>query len=142
MRLSFELQADVQEVVSGNAPDRDQVILNLTGKLDTYTLGLQRWVSYEWPSNANQAELRIRTTSGSYIERPEYRQSGDWAMFRLLDLARPTPRGTLYELRWPFEMQDYSLNALYTLRTQGAAEPLVDPRSFFNYRPPQTLGSN
>lgn len=136
LQVAFELQPEQPEKTV-NAPAVDQVSIRLLGKEDTYRLGFQRWTAFEWPGGAD-AMLSVSTQVGDL---PPQRYDGDWALFRMLQQARITPRTQAeFELRWVFERPgQYTITARYNLRTQRASNPFSDPRGFFTFRPPSSL---
>jgi type VI secretion system protein ImpL len=136
MSVSFELQPEQPEATA-NAPAVDQVSIRLLGREDIYTMGFQSWTRYDWPG-AGDALLRVSTQAGELAPRS---YDGAWALMRMLQDARITPRtSTQFELRWSFERPgEYTITARYNLRTQSAANPFGNLRGFFNFQPPSAL---
>jgi type VI secretion system protein ImpL len=57
----------------------------------TYDMGVQRENQFLWPDREASAEAEIRVEVADGIPPQEERRLGEWAWYRLLDLARSSP---------------------------------------------------
>jgi len=140
LRMSFRLQPELYERISGSLPYIEQVCLTIEGKMDCYRMGGLRWIDFSWPGlePIHGASLKVYSRQGNF-EPISY--DGEWGWFRLLDLAvvaEETPRE--YQIYWLFGSKDANqLKIKYKLQASSAVHPFRQRKEFFNWNCPEKL---
>ena len=137
MHVPFSLQPE-SPLTAGRAPAVGRICIDLVGREECYSMGVPPppW-TFEWPGRPG-THLTVLTQDGTL---GPMRYEGDWALFRMLQAARITPRsGAAYEVQWSFRpAAGYQVTPRFYLSTQSASNPFRDPRTFFSFRPPTSL---
>ena len=109
--------------VSADAATR-QVTLDLDGTTIVYTRGTQRSTQVTWPGFSLQPTMRLVFDPPPVGRAGEVRESGPWALFRLLGRGRiQAQAGTADRYTLTFQLGDRQ--AVFDVRLQGAGNPLA-----------------
>jgi type VI secretion system protein ImpL len=129
LNVSFQFKPELpQSRPTGNKKTFvEKVYLNFDGHMDTYEMETPFWSDYYiWPGNrgAPGASLYISLSDNSTSETKEF--EGDWALFKLLDIASPSPGESSSEFifSWNFYKDNfYDVTVSYKLKARSSRNP-------------------
>jgi type VI secretion system protein ImpL len=109
--------------VSADAATR-QVTLDLDGTTIVYTRGVQRSTQVTWPGFSLQPTMRLVFDPPPAGRPGEVRESGPWALFRLLGRGRMQAQAAATD-RYTLTFQLGERQAVFDVRVQGPGNPLA-----------------
>ena len=109
--------------VSADAATR-QVTLDLDGTTIVYTRGAQRSTQVTWPGFSLQPTMRLVFDPPPAGRAGEVRESGPWALFRLLGRGRMQAQAGATD-RYTLTFQLGERQAVFDVRVPGAGNPLA-----------------
>ncbi|MEE9429995.1 MAG: type VI secretion system membrane subunit TssM [Melioribacteraceae bacterium] len=127
LNLSFQMKPlqPVSQLINGSKPIVEQTYLYINGIEDKYYSGSPYWIDIDWPVKQGGTGAKLNISIRNFGSGDEKSFDGEWALFRLLDLAdigRKSSR--LYQISWNFsKMNFYNIRTSYELRASSAKNP-------------------
>ena len=141
LNLSFQMKPmrPISQLKNGTKPIVEQIYLYINGYEDKYHMGSPYWKDIEWPIKQGRAGANLNISIRGIGSADEKSFDGEWALFRLLDLANIERKSSrLYQTSWDFKKGNlYDVRVAYELRAsstknpfkQGYLKPFILPKN-------------
>lgn len=127
LNLSFQMKPlqPTSKIIKGNKPIVEQISLYINGFEDKYYSGAPYWINIKWPIKHMNEGVRLNISIRGFGSAHEKNFEGEWALFRLLDLANIERKSSrLYQLNWNFvENNSYDVRVSYELQAESSKNP-------------------
>jgi type VI secretion system protein ImpL len=127
LNLSFQMKPmrPVSQLINGEKPIVEQIYLYINGFEDKYYSGSPYWIDIDWPIKRGKAGAKLNISIRGQGSAEEKYFDGEWALFRLLDLANIERKSSrLYQMSWTFAKQNtYDVRVAYELRASSTNNP-------------------
>ena len=127
LNLSFQMKPlqPVSQIFHGEKPIVEQIYLYINGFEDKYYCGAPYWIDFDWPIKHGRAGAELNISIRGLGSAEEKNIDGEWALFRLLDLANIERKSSrLYQISWKFTKKvSYNIRVSYELRASSTKNP-------------------
>jgi type VI secretion system protein ImpL len=127
LNLSFQMKPmrPVSQLIGGQKPIVEQIYLYINGFEDKYYSGSPYWIDINWPIKRGKAGAKLNISIRGQGSAQEKNFDGEWAFFRLLDLANIERKSSrLYQMSWTFAKKNkYDVRVAYELRASSTNNP-------------------